>query len=164
MMTIPFLLTAGVVTYLSSYGRNIVEEMETQNRIFNYIEHQSTSGSYYEREAAAEHALRVIKQSPLLGDFASYPAGLYSHNILSAWVDYGLTGFILHIGVFITAIFVLYYQRARIDLPFMRIMLSLIIIAEVFLKSHSYFLTSMFLGYLTGSAAANPLIPAVKNL
>lgn len=41
------------------------------------------------------NAVATIIESPLLGAYASHPAGAYSHNILSAWVDLGIFGFAL---------------------------------------------------------------------
>jgi len=53
----------------------------------------SHSDSANARHELTRHALSTIARHPLLGDYASYPAGGYSHNILSAWVDLGFFGF-----------------------------------------------------------------------
>jgi hypothetical protein len=53
----------------------------------------SHSDSANARHDLTRHALSTIANHPLLGDYASYPAGGYSHNILSAWVDLGFFGF-----------------------------------------------------------------------
>jgi hypothetical protein len=52
---------------------------------------QSTSATM--RHQLTLQALATIARHPLLGDYASYQVGLYSHNVLSAWVDLGLLGF-----------------------------------------------------------------------
>jgi O-antigen ligase len=39
-------------------------------------------------------ALETIAKYPLQGSYASYEPGSYAHNILSAWVDLGLFGFL----------------------------------------------------------------------
>lgn len=52
---------------------------------------QSSSASL--RQQLTVQALHTIALHPILGDYASYPSGLYAHNILSAWVDLGLLGF-----------------------------------------------------------------------
>ncbi len=44
-------------------------------------------------------AINTIAANPVLGDYASYPAGDYAHNVLSAWVDLGLFGFIFLIAL-----------------------------------------------------------------
>ncbi|SEO05835.1 hypothetical protein SAMN05428959_104428 [Duganella sp. CF517] len=54
----------------------------------------SSSSSVSARHHLTEQALRSIELHPVLGDYASYAAGNYAHNILSAWVDLGLFGFL----------------------------------------------------------------------
>jgi len=54
----------------------------------------SHSSSVSARHHLTEQALRTIDLHPVLGDYASYPPGNYAHNILSAWVDLGLFGFL----------------------------------------------------------------------
>jgi O-antigen ligase len=53
----------------------------------------SQSTSWEARQFAFSHALRTIADHPLLGDYGSYRAGWYAHNIFSAWVDLGFFGF-----------------------------------------------------------------------
>jgi hypothetical protein len=53
----------------------------------------SHSGSAHARHELTLQALRTVAAHPLLGDYASYPPGGYSHNLLSAWVDLGIFGF-----------------------------------------------------------------------
>ena len=54
----------------------------------------SSSSSASARNHLTEQALHTIDLHPILGDYASYPPGNYAHNILSAWVDLGLFGFL----------------------------------------------------------------------
>ena len=54
----------------------------------------SHSSSASARHHLTAQALRTIDLHPILGDYASYPPGNYAHNILSAWVDLGLFGFL----------------------------------------------------------------------
>lgn len=54
----------------------------------------SSSSSVSARHHLTVQALRTIDLHPILGAYASYPAGNYAHNILSAWVDLGLFGFL----------------------------------------------------------------------
>lgn len=55
--------------------------------------------SWQTRKELTDYALDTIYRSPFLGDYASYVVkigpGMYAHNILSAWVDLGLIGFLL---------------------------------------------------------------------
>ena len=54
----------------------------------------SHSSSVSARHHLTGQALRTIDLHPILGDYASYAPGNYAHNILSAWVDLGLFGFL----------------------------------------------------------------------
>ena len=63
------------------------------NRILELLD-LSHSTSANKRHHLTMHAVQTIKAHPFLGDYASYAPGYYSHNILSAWVDLGLFGFI----------------------------------------------------------------------
>lgn len=61
------------------------------NRILELLDlSQSTSAS--KRHHLTVHAVQTILAHPLLGDYASYKPGYYSHNVLSAWVDLGFFG------------------------------------------------------------------------
>jgi len=61
------------------------------NRILELLDlSQSTSAN--KRHHLTVHAVQTILAHPLLGDYASYKPGYYSHNVLSAWVDLGLFG------------------------------------------------------------------------
>lgn len=63
------------------------------NRILELLDlSQSTSAN--KRHHLTVYARQTIAAHPLLGDFASYEPGYYSHNVLSAWVDLGLFGFV----------------------------------------------------------------------
>jgi hypothetical protein len=53
----------------------------------------SHSSSVSARHHLTQQALHTIALHPVLGSYASYAAGNYAHNILSAWVDLGLLGF-----------------------------------------------------------------------
>lgn len=59
--------------------------------------------SALERLSYNYNALATIADKPLLGDFASYPAGEYAHNITSVWVDYGLVGMLLFLSLLFLA-------------------------------------------------------------
>jgi hypothetical protein len=58
------------------------------------------ASSWIARMAALERALSMIAANPILGDFGAHvtetgSTGRYAHNIFSAWVSYGLFGFII---------------------------------------------------------------------
>lgn len=61
------------------------------NRILELLD-LSHSTSANMRQHLTVHAMQTILAHPLLGDYASYKPGYYSHNVLSAWVDLGAFG------------------------------------------------------------------------
>lgn len=76
-------------------GINPQDAMQSlpDNRVLELFD-LSHSQSANSRIELSERALQTIAEHPLLGDYGSYPPGAYSHNILSAWVDLGLFGFL----------------------------------------------------------------------
>lgn len=61
------------------------------------------STSWQARRDALEEAMTVIADNPIFGAFGYYinaPEG-YAHNLLSAWTQYGIAGFLLFIGMLI---------------------------------------------------------------
>ncbi|MFL6658439.1 MAG: hypothetical protein ACJ8GW_10235 [Massilia sp.] len=70
------------------------------NRILELLDlSQSTSAN--KRQHLSMYALHTIAQFPIFGDYASYNPGFYSHNILSAWVDTGLFGFLFVLALLV---------------------------------------------------------------
>lgn len=76
----------------------------TQNRFFDLLANYATSAreSRSELSSAAED---TIIRSPFAGGLASYSPGDYAHNILSAWVDFGIVGFISLILILLGPLF-----------------------------------------------------------
>ena len=63
------------------------------NRMLELLDlSQSTSANA--RQELKLYAINTILAHPVLGEYASYPPGDYAHNVLSAWVDLGLFGFV----------------------------------------------------------------------
>jgi len=62
-----------------------------ENRILQLFD-LSHSSSGVAREQLSREAWHTITQNPFFGDFGSYADGHYAHNILCAWVDFGLLG------------------------------------------------------------------------
>jgi hypothetical protein len=70
------------------------------NRMLELLDlSQSTSANA--RHELNNQAVVTIEANPILGDYASYPPGDYAHNVLSAWVDLGLFGFIFLLALLI---------------------------------------------------------------
>lgn len=90
--------------------------MLPSNRVLELLD-LSHSTSANKRHHLSEYALQSIAQFPIFGDYASYSPGLYSHNVLSAWVDTGLFGFLFVLGIVtvpaIPLFFKGYFSRMR---------------------------------------------------
>lgn len=63
--------------------------------------------SAIQRQRALSNALDTIANNPFSGDYGSYVAGEYAHNILSAWVDLGLFGFLVVVAICVIPLLVL---------------------------------------------------------
>lgn len=67
------------------------------------------TSSWDARESMIQIAFEQIYTSPLVGDYKSYEdfgSGSYAHNILSAWVDFGLAGFLLYLTLIVVALYI----------------------------------------------------------
>jgi hypothetical protein len=68
------------------------------NRVLELLDlSQSTSAN--KRHHLTVYARHTIAAHPLMGDYGSYAPGYYSHNVLSAWVDLGLFGFVYLLAI-----------------------------------------------------------------
>jgi len=86
-------LGAAVATHLD----DIVAALP-DNRILELLDlSQSTSAN--KRHHLTVYARHTIAAHPLMGDYGSYAPGYYSHNVLSAWVDLGLFGFVYLLAI-----------------------------------------------------------------
>jgi hypothetical protein len=87
------LFVFGLLFMLIQANMDDILAMLPNNRILELLDlSQSTSAN--KRHHLSVQALQTIQAHPLLGDYASYASGYYAHNILSAWVDTGLAGFL----------------------------------------------------------------------
>ncbi len=77
------------------------------NRILQLLD-LSHSSSAVARDHLTGNAWRTITQNPIFGDFASYSDGHYAHNMLAAWVDFGLVGFLAFAAILGCAAFRLF--------------------------------------------------------
>jgi hypothetical protein len=90
---LPFLYLVVLVSGLASIDPKLLANHFPESRVWELFD-LSHSSSANARHELTEHALHTIAEHPVLGAYASYPPGGYSHNILSAWVDLGLFGFV----------------------------------------------------------------------
>lgn len=70
------------------------------HRVFGLLQ-LSSDQSALERQDLHNMAMKTISENLLLGRYASYEPGHYAHNIMSAWVDFGLLGFLVFAALFI---------------------------------------------------------------
>lgn len=89
--------TAALLAALVYWQKEIVELLP-ESRVLSLLEY-SADDSVIERRTLADAAHETIRAHPVFGAYASYPAGSYIHNALSAWVDLGFAGFALLVGL-----------------------------------------------------------------
>jgi len=148
-MTFVFLLIAGGIFLNVQY----VSEHLPENRILELAE-ISQSSSAQLRHALTTQALHTIYSHPLVGDYGSYAPGLYAHNILSAWVDLGLLGFlylILIIGWPLSRLVITGFFLKKRSAEFL-LACSLLFVTLFFLATSHYF-NDMFIGAALGAYA-----------
>lgn len=90
---LPALFALTLLSMFLVSGVDSIVTMLPENRILQLLD-LSHSSSANTRQRFANDAMRTISQSPIFGDFASYPDGHYAHNIITTWVDFGLFGFL----------------------------------------------------------------------
>lgn len=92
----------------------LIFEVEIQSRQAELMDLASSS-SWQARMHLQDIAIQQIAQSPIIGAFGGHflesgRLSAYSHNVLSAWVNYGAMGFLLYIMLtFIPTIVSVYY-------------------------------------------------------
>jgi hypothetical protein len=88
-----------LLIWLAANADSIVN-MLPDNRILQLFD-VSHSASGVAREQLSREAWHTITENPIFGDFGSYADGYYAHNILCAWVDFGLAGLVLLAGLLV---------------------------------------------------------------
>lgn len=91
---VPTLLVVGVSQLPDYFGQNRILE------VFNL----GAASSWAARLQMQDIALTQIVESPVVGQFGGHvkrfgTTGSYAHNALSAWVSYGIFGFVTYIGL-----------------------------------------------------------------
>ena len=105
-MSAGFVLSIMLALYI--FPSEIYEKFVGKNRVLELFDLKSST-SAQERYYLNEFAVRTISKNPIFGDYASYlnipgisgtsGVGSYAHNILSAWVNLGIFGFIGYIYI-----------------------------------------------------------------
>lgn len=149
LMTLVLILMAGdIFLNVQSVSHHLPD-----NRILELLE-ISQSSSALLRQALTIQALHTIYSHPLVGDYGSYEPGLYAHNILSAWVDLGLLGFLYLIVIIgwplsklVTNGFFLKKRSAEFLLA------CSLLLVTFFLLATSHYFNDMFIGAALGAYA-----------
>jgi hypothetical protein len=121
------------------------------NRILELAD-LSHSTSANKRHHLNAHALNTVTAHPLLGDYASYAPGHYAHNILSAWVDLGLFGFIYLIAILIVPAIPMFIREYFLDRQNGNFILGFSLVCSTsLLLATSHYFTDMLIGATLGA-------------
>lgn len=148
-----FMLTAAATCMVLYINADQLMAALPDNRILELLD-LSHSTSANKRHQLSVHAMQTIMAHPLLGDYASYAPGYYAHNILSAWVDLGLFGFIYLILIMLLPaipLFLREYFSKRFNGHF--ILAFGLVCSTTLLLLTSHFFTDMLIGATVGAYA-----------
>jgi hypothetical protein len=142
------LAITGLLVYLNL---DTILALLPSNRILELLDlSQSTSAT--KRHHLTMYAMNTIGQFPVFGDYASYNPGFYSHNVLSAWVDTGLFGFLFVLAILILPTsqmllrgYLLPQQNCQFILAFVLACSTLLLLAT------AHYFTDMLIGASLGS-------------
>jgi hypothetical protein len=134
-----FFLVLGVLILISVVSYLALQDSLGDNRILGLLK-LSSDQSAIERGELHSLALHTIAANPLFGSYASYEPGYYAHNILSAWVDLGLAGFLLLAALLaIPAISLLkQFRRCSRDDLYVQSLSSMLLTAVLLLFAKNY--------------------------
>lgn len=158
------ILCISTLLFLIYYNLGFSINIE-ENRIFQ-LSNISDSSSYLQRDIFNKNAIDSIKENLILGEYGqyvkNYGIGGYAHNILSAWVDFGILGFILFFGIPIYTLsisFIKIYSSKLPSLPVLALFLFSIslLIAYLFAKNYSYIFLGLVLGFYINYTNSNKL-------
>lgn len=121
------------------------------SRIWELISNTDSSTSLSSRMETINVAIESIKSNFFFGDYGSYISnlgiGMYAHNLLSAWVDLGLFGFVFYIFILVYIIIKLYTMKTfYLKNEYILLFLFFIFYFLAIIVSKNY--TYMFLGFL----------------
>jgi hypothetical protein len=148
-----FLLVVSLLFIWLNLYMDMLAAALPDNRILELLD-LSHSTSANKRHHLSVHAMQTIAAHPLLGDYASYAPGYYSHNILSAWVDLGLFGFLYLTAILIVPaipLFIREYFSGRRTGNF--ILGFSLACCTVLLLLTSHYFTDMLIGATLGAYA-----------
>lgn len=154
-----------VISIFFTYFLNDIYEFTQRSRIFQLTD-ISNASSWQSRKILQSIAITQIQENPFWGLFGGHikaagSIGSYSHNILSAWVNYGFISFILYsllnIWPLINSIYYLLFKKEQssyIKLCFLFSVTSVLLL--LFAKSVFWFIPGFSFGlYLRMKSKSN---------
>lgn len=146
-----FAIVLALIASLVTMNLDHLLSMMPDNRIMELLD-LSHSTSAIARRHLAELAMRTISTYPLFGDYASYAPGHYAHNIMSAWVDLGIFGFIYLVALLalptVSMLIKGYFSREDSGELILGFSMAC---ATILLLIKSHFFTDMLIGGMLGA-------------
>lgn len=146
-----FIATAAAITTIAS---TLLLSSENDDNRTVRLANLSEDNSSNVRDQILQDGLEKILNSPILGDYGNYEPGLYIHNILSAWQDLGIIGFVYF--CLMIAIPTIYFARLSLlkrlnsrDVALCSGMLAATIILLLYGKYFAYPLVAITLGIVS---------------
>ncbi|MBD1227551.1 O-antigen ligase family protein, partial [Xenorhabdus griffiniae] len=102
IQTMLFLLIP-IILFIFSTNLSFIIEIIPESRITDLFENKEKATSIIARIRLLNNGMNSILDNPILGDYGSYTLlpgqgiGSYIHNILSAWVNLGILGFMIQV-------------------------------------------------------------------
>jgi hypothetical protein len=146
-----YILVLASCAALVSMNFDLILAQLPDNRILELLD-LSQSTSAMARHHLFVQAMQTISTNPIFGDYASYAPGHYAHNVMSAWVDLGIFGFVYLLAILIlpgTAMFVSGFfskpNRSDFVLGFALFCITVLLLAT------SHYFTDMLIGATLGA-------------
>lgn len=115
------------------------------NRVLALIANYQMDESVIARMRLLHAAWDTLGNHPFLGSFASYEPGEYVHNVLSAWVDVGLLGFLAYLALMVYPMVDLLSRFSKHSRdPSYILTLSVVILVVIFSIAAKHFTYQMF--------------------
>ncbi len=151
---IPILFIALFLIFQNDTLLNLILE----NRLLELVTNPQSSTSGNARLDTIFIALQTISDHPLFGSYGSYVEiggiGYYAHNLISAWVNLGLFGFILYLSMFfIMFTYLLYsYKKSYVEYKLFFLFFIFTFTAMLISKDYSYMLIGFLIAFYSRSA------------
>lgn len=144
-----FLLTFVLLAAMMASVWLIATSLLPENRMLGLLQ-LAADDSVGDRRWMHSGAVETIMANPILGDYASYEPGTYAHNVLAAWVDMGVLGFVLTVGLILVPLVELArrFRRDSGDTLYVQAVSSMVVVTMllVLAKTHTYQLIPVAVG------------------